>query len=69
MSVTILVVDDEENARSYISDFLTSEGYEVICAANLEAARAQIAQDNADIILLDVQLPDGYGPDLLEETS
>ncbi|MBL6966717.1 MAG: sigma-54-dependent Fis family transcriptional regulator [Anaerolineales bacterium] len=69
MSATILVVDDEENARQHLSDFLTSEGYEVICAANLEEARSQIRQDNADIILLDVQLPDGYGPDLLEETS
>ena len=69
MSATILVVDDEENARQHIRDFLNGEGYEVICAANLEEARVQIRQDNADIILLDVQLPDGYGPDLLEETS
>lgn len=69
MSATILVVDDEENARQHLRDFLNGEGYEVISAANLEEARAQIQQDNADIILLDVQLPDGYGPDLLEETS
>ncbi|MBC8330741.1 MAG: sigma-54-dependent Fis family transcriptional regulator [Anaerolineae bacterium] len=69
MSATILVVDDEENARKHIRDFLNGEGYEVISAANLEEARSQIRQDNADIILLDVQLPDGYGPDLLEETS
>lgn len=69
MSATILVVDDEENARQHLQDFLSGEGYEVISAANLEEARVQIRQDNADIILLDVQLPDGYGPDLLEETS
>ena len=69
MTATILVVDDEENARTHIADYLEGEGYEVLSAANLEEARTQIGQDNADIVLLDVQLPDGYGPDLLEETA
>ncbi|MBL6983185.1 MAG: sigma-54-dependent Fis family transcriptional regulator [Anaerolineales bacterium] len=68
MTVTILVVDDEENARKHIGDYLDSEGYEVLTAANLEEAREHLEQENADIILLDVQLPDGYGPDLLDET-
>ncbi len=69
MTATILIVDDEENARKHIGDFLTEEGYEVLTAANLSDARTQIANESADIILLDVQLPDGYGPDLLEETA
>ena len=34
-----------------------------------QQARETILRGNADIILLDVQLPDGYGPDLLEETA
>jgi len=69
MTATILVVDDEDHAREYIEDYLGGEGYEVLSAANLEDARSHIHQDNADIILLDVELPDGYGPDLLEETA
>ncbi|MCG2786363.1 MAG: sigma-54 dependent transcriptional regulator [Anaerolineae bacterium] len=69
MSATILVVDDEENARLIITQFLTSRGYEMIGAASLAEAREQIARGVADIILLDVQLPDGYGPSLLEETA
>lgn len=69
MSATILVVDDEENARHIITSFLTPKGYEVIGAATLGEARQQIARGQADIILLDVQLPDGYGPSLLEETA
>lgn len=67
MSITILVVDDEENARRNIGDFLLTQGYEVILAATLEEARLEIQKGSSDIILLDVQLPDGYGPDLLEE--
>ncbi len=69
MSATILVVDDEENARHIITSFLTPKGYEVIGAATLGEARQKISRGTADIILLDVQLPDGYGPSLLEETS
>ena len=69
MSATILIVDDEDTARQNITTFLTSRGYEVIGAATLKEARNYINHGDADIILLDVQLPDGYGPALLEETA
>ena len=69
MSATILIVDDEENARQHIGAFLTSRGYETIAAASLAEARQSLSQGNADIVLLDVQLKDGYGPNLLEETA
>jgi len=68
MTATILVVDDEENARHIIADFLSPKGYEVIGVATLEEAHKCLQRGTADIILLDVQLPDGYGPNLLNET-
>jgi two-component system response regulator AtoC len=68
MSLTVLLVDDEENARRNIGDFLSARGYEVAMAATLGEARLALRLGNADVILLDVQLPDGYGPNLLEET-
>jgi len=39
MTATVLVVDDEDNARLFVSNFLTSRGYEVIGVATLEEAR------------------------------
>lgn len=69
MPNTILIVDDEESARLNIGGFLTGRGYEVIGAGSLSDARLHIENNTADIILLDVQLPDGYGPDLLQETA
>ena len=69
MSATILIVDDEENARLNIGSFLTGRGYEIAGVATLAEARECINRGNADIVLLDVQLPDGYGPILLEETA
>ncbi|MCL4560253.1 MAG: sigma-54 dependent transcriptional regulator [Chloroflexi bacterium] len=68
MSATILIVDDEENARLFISNYLTGKGYEVIGVATLADARTSLQRGNADIVLLDVNLPDGYGPKLLDET-
>ena len=69
MTATILVVDDEKNARHFISDYLTPKGYEVKEASTLSEARARVNEGVADIILLDVQLEDGFGTDLLRETA
>ena len=67
MSITVLIVDDEENARQNIGRFLVSRGYEIREAANLAEAKQAIFHEDIDIVLLDVQLPDGYGPSLLED--
>jgi two-component system, NtrC family, response regulator AtoC len=69
LTATILIVDDEPNVQLVISEFLTLKGYEVRSAENLATARTVIQHGEADIILLDVSLPDGYGPNLLQETS
>src|SRR5512147_1035076 len=69
MSATILIVDDEEDARFNIKSFLVRRGYEVIDVATLSEARIVLHQGRADIILLDVELPDGYGLSLLPETA
>jgi len=69
MAATVLVVDDEETARMVVSEFLRSKGYEVLEAGTLADARSVISKGVADIIILDVRLPDGYGPHLLTETS
>ncbi len=69
MTNSILVVDDEETARMVISNYLRTKGYEVIEAGALADARKVIADGKADVIILDVQLPDGYGPHLLEDVA
>lgn len=68
MGFTVLVVDDEENARSNLEAFLTPLGYEVIGVGTLSDARTEMQKGNCDVVLLDVQLPDGFGPNLLYET-
>lgn len=69
MSGTVLIVDDEENARHNITQFLGGSGYETIGVGTMEEARKILQQGAADVILLDIQLPDGHGPNLLIETA
>ncbi|OJX41503.1 MAG: hypothetical protein BGO78_01885 [Chloroflexi bacterium 44-23] len=69
MGITVLVVDDEVNARSTLESFLTSLDYDVIGVGTLGDAREELKKGNADLVLLDVQLPDGFGPTLLYESA
>jgi DNA-binding NtrC family response regulator len=66
MSATVLVVDDEDLARNNVSEILRDAGYEAIEAGDLEQAHQFIDSGAADIILLDVMLPDGSGLTLLD---
>lgn len=63
----ILVVDDEDDIRSTISEILTDEGYTVTGAADAAAARAQVKRQRPDLILLDVWMPGVDGITLLRE--
>lgn len=69
MSLTILIVDDEDTFRKNTENYLNARGYECLGVATLEEARKALQKGDGDIILLDVQLPDGYGPNLLYDTA
>lgn len=64
---SILVVDDETDIRSTISDILEDEGYSVRAAGDAAAAREEVRRDHPDLILLDVWMPDVDGITLLRE--
>lgn len=69
MSYTVLIIDDEENARKNIAEYLDSSGFEVLQAGSIKEGKEILKNGIADIILLDVQLPDGFGTDLLREIN
>jgi DNA-binding NtrC family response regulator len=69
MSYTVLIVDDEDTFRRNTEDFLSARGYETRGVATLADARQALQRGDGDVVLLDVQLPDGYGPNLLYETA
>lgn len=67
MKTTIMIVDDEDNFRDGMDQYLTAKGYVVFSAANLTDARTILNDNTIDIVLLDVQIGKEYGPDLLDD--
>ena len=57
MAPKILVVDDESDIRELLKNFLATEGYDVILAADGEAAMRLAAEENPDVIILDIRMP------------
>lgn len=62
----LLIVDDDERIRATLSSFLRNSGYDVITAADIAEA-GKLNNDNIDVVLLDLMLPDGSGLDLLRD--
>ena len=58
MGVKILVVDDDANARTSLSDLLIENGHEVVGASTGEEALDRVQEVRPDVVLLDTRLPD-----------
>lgn len=63
----VLIVDDDEGILRLLSSFLESKGFQVAQSRSLSEARERVSCGLPDLILLDYQLPDGVGMDLLRE--
>ena len=64
---TLLVVDDEPRIRRVLELALADLGHNVLLAADGAEARRKLQENAADLVLLDLQLPDTSGLDLLAE--
>ena len=65
MKKKVLIIDDESDLCEIVRIMLAKDNYAVECAYNLEEAAQKLLQ-NPEIILLDNNLPDGTGLDMLE---
>jgi DNA-binding response OmpR family regulator len=66
-SPTVLIVEDHQLTRRFLADNLAADGYAPLEAPTLTDARRQLRGGEVAIALLDLQLPDGDGLDLLGE--
>lgn len=64
---TILVVDDDEMVTRVLMRALTSAHFSVVAADSLATAREKLDGSVIDLAVVDVNLPDGSGFDLVEE--
>jgi len=68
----VLVVEDDADHCEMIEVCLTRSGrerIEITCVHTLRAARQRLLDEQFDFVLLDHNLPDGHGSELLEEMS
>jgi two-component system, OmpR family, response regulator RegX3 len=64
MKQRVLLIEDEASISAPLSDHLSREGFEVDVASSIADAEASLERGVADVLLLDVMLPDGDGRDL-----
>ena len=68
MSVALIVEDDRNSLEGY-AELIRDEGFEALTAETLADARRLIREHTIDVAVLDLQLPDGEGTELLDDLS
>jgi DNA-binding NtrC family response regulator len=63
----ILVVDDDADIREVLADRLESLGYRVFAAETAKAGLELLERQNPQLVLLDIEMPDMNGIDMLRE--
>lgn len=67
--VSVLVVDDEADARELVAILLQSKGAEVTTAASVEHALAALEQSTPTVLVSDIGMPGGDGYDLMRRVA
>ncbi|MDE7283952.1 MAG: response regulator transcription factor [Lachnospiraceae bacterium] len=60
----ILIVEDDSLLNKTLTYNLTSDGYKITSVFNAKSAACQLRNNEYDLVLLDINLPDGNGYDL-----
>jgi len=63
----ILIMDDEISVQKLFSQFLEGQGYQVECAANGREGLAIMQRFNADLLIVDVMMPEMDGLEVVQE--
>ncbi|MEQ9288182.1 MAG: sigma-54 dependent transcriptional regulator [Cyclobacteriaceae bacterium] len=69
MSKKILIIDDEKSIRNTLKDILEYEKYKIEEAENGKVGLEMITQNEYDIVLCDIKMPEMDGMELLEKAQ
>jgi len=67
MPARILVIDDEDSMCSFMEIMLTKEGYQVDTANSGQLGISLLKENNYDLVLADLNMPEMSGIDVLKE--
>ena len=68
-SAHILVVDDERSMQEFLEIFFRRDGHVVSTAGGVEEAKLRLENDDVDVVISDMQMPDGTGLDVLHHVQ
>ncbi len=63
----ILVVDDDQHVREAAAEILVSKNFSVIDCSNANDALGRLRENNIDVVLTDIKMPEVSGLELLEQ--
>jgi CheY-like chemotaxis protein len=67
MSLRIVLIDDDDDARELLSMLLGSDGHAIVEAATGAEGLAAVREHAPDLVLVDLDLPDVSGLDVARE--
>lgn len=65
--LVILYVEDSDYIRLSIAELLATAERRVVCVADGAGARQALREQNVDLLITDINLPDGSGLDVARE--
>ena len=65
--LTVLMIEDEQQIRRFVTTALAKEGFQVFEAADMQQGLMDTATRKPDLIILDLGLPDGDGNEFITD--
>src|SRR5258705_8523350 len=62
---SVLVVDDDQSTRQYLTHFLSSRGYRVACLDTGDGILERLSANPPSVMILDLRMPGLSGMDVL----
>lgn len=69
MAKKIMIVDDDPDIVSYLQDLFEDEGYATCTASDGSEALDVVKAEKPDLITLDLEMPDEWGPKFYRNIS
>lgn len=69
MKKKILVIDDDLNIKEYLVSLFEDDGYEVHTAGDVKEGLRQARKNRPDLITLDIEMPEEWGPRFYHQLS
>ncbi|MDO9304342.1 MAG: response regulator transcription factor [Sulfuricurvum sp.] len=64
----LLLLEDDPNLSESVSEYLNEQGYDVVCVYDASSAEDTLYEQKFDLLLLDVNVPNGNGFSLLKNS-